>query len=57
MKKLFVAMNWIAVITFLVSASSLDSASWIPSIICALSVAYLGCAVYIGEVIRVNEDV
>ena len=54
--KIFTAMNWMAVIVCIVSACAVDSASWLPAMVCALSAAYLGCALYVSEVIRVRSE-
>lgn len=53
--KLFTAMNWVMVIVCIVSACAVDSASWIPAIVCAASFAYLGCALYLYEAIKVRR--
>ena len=53
LKKLFTAMNWIVGIIFLVSASAVDEVSWFQIMVCALSLAYLGCALYISKNIDV----
>lgn len=54
--KIFTAMNWTVGIIFLVSACAVDSASWIPAMVCACSIAYLGCALYINEAIQVRRS-
>lgn len=53
--KIFKAMNCAMVIVFFVSACAVDSASWFPTIVCALSIAYLGCALYIWEALKANK--
>lgn len=53
--KIFTAMNWTVGIIFLVSACAVDSATWFPTIVCALSLAYLGCALYIWEALRAKR--
>ena len=53
--KIFKAMNWIMGVTFFVSACAVDAESWFPTIVCALSIAYLGCALYIWEALKANK--
>ena len=53
--KIFKAMNWIAVIVAMVSACLVDSETWIPTMVCASSLAYLGCALYLYEAIKVRR--
>lgn len=54
--KLFKAMNWAMVIVCMASACLVDSASWIPTFVCAVSLAYLGCALYICEAINSRKE-
>ena len=54
--KIFTAMNWTAGIIFLVSACAVDSASWFPTMVCACSLAYLGCALYVWEAIQAKKS-
>ena len=54
--KIFTAMNWTVGIIFLVSACAVDSASWIPAMVCACSIAYLGCALYLYEAIQAKKS-
>lgn len=53
--KVFKAMNWVMFIVCLVSACAVDSAAWFPTIVCALSLAYLGCALYIWEALKAKK--
>lgn len=50
--KIFTAMNWIVGLVGLVSACAVDSASWFPTMVCALSIAYLGCALCLNDAIK-----
>lgn len=50
--KIFTAMNWVMGITFFVSASAVDDVSWFQIMVCALSLAYLGCALYISNTLK-----
>jgi len=40
---------WIMVVIFLVSGCALDSASWIPHIVCSLSLAWLALFAYANK--------
>ena len=51
-KKLFTAMNWVMGMVFIVSASAVDEVSWFQIMVCALSLAYLGCALYISNTLK-----
>lgn len=52
LKKIFTAMNWTMGTVFLLSASAVDEASWFQIMVCALSLAYLGCALYISNTLK-----
>ena len=54
--KLFKALNMVMVFTLLLSACCLDSESWMPAIICASAIAYLGCALYVCEIIAARKN-
>lgn len=53
--KIFTAMNWTVGLIFLVSACAVDSESWMPTIVCACSLAYLGCGLYISNTIEARK--
>ena len=52
LSKIFTAMNWIAGIIFLLSASAVDEVTWFQIGLCAVSGGYLCCAYYISEKIK-----
>ena len=52
MKKIFKALNWIMGIIFLLSAGSVDEPSWFQVGVCAVSGAYIVCALYISEALK-----
>lgn len=52
MKKIIAIMNWIIGITLMVSACAVDSASWFPTVVCALCMAYFGLAIFISKALK-----
>lgn len=52
MKKIIAIMNWIIGITLMVSACAVDSASWFPTVVCALCMAYFGLAMFISKALK-----
>lgn len=55
--KIFTVVNCVMGIVFIVSACAVDSESWGPAIVCAISAAYLGCALYLYEAIKVRRSI
>ncbi len=47
--KMMKAITWCMAVIFILSVCSLDSPSWIPTIVCAISLMYLSVAVYIDN--------
>ena len=48
-KKIFETFNVAVAMLFFIAASGVDCGSWYPTIICALCLAYGGCAVLISR--------
>lgn len=57
MKKLiFKGTNSLMALTFILSALSVDSASWIPTILCGISAVWLLFATYIAEQKKIESE-
>ena len=57
MKKLVYSFNWCIFIIFIIALSALDTPSWTPTIIVALSGLMLTVGAYILEQIKLHEEV
>ena len=49
------SITWIAGILFLLSACAIDSPSWIPTIVCVVSMAWLGVFAYANRDMEFEE--
>ena len=53
---IFKGMNSLMAATFVLSALSVDSASWIPTILCGVSALWLLLATYIAEQKKIESE-
>ena len=53
--KIFYTFNFIIGIVFIISVWALNSESCIPAMVCGCSLAYLSCALYLNEALKVRR--